>query len=325
MLRFSRPPLLAPGAALQRRALTTGAADVPVNPGALPVTLQDIEAYRRDGVVHLQGAFSAEWVAYMRRGFRDGMERPGKYAEFIGAGATWDTMFAEGAKERTLDMFQDQVFYQEAIDRLPRWAAVAARSQAPGLIAELMGSSSATFFYMHPILKRGGSEQAIPWHQDLPYWKVDGHQIGSVWIALDDMPLSSSVRYLRGSHLWGLFRPRHFVDSSPYEGREELPLLPDVDEMLREGRTEMLAYEVRAGDALCFDARIVHGSLGNVQATGHDHRRIALRFGGDDAVYCDRAGETAIPTVEIDASHGLKHGEALACEAFPKVWPAGAP
>ena len=33
--------------------------------------------------------------------------------------------------------------------------------------------------------------------------------------------------------------------------------------MIAEGEVEALAFEVAAGDALCFDARIVHGSPGN--------------------------------------------------------------
>ena len=45
-----------------------------------------------------------------------------------------------------------------------------------------------------------------------------GRQIGSVWVALDDMPKAASVQYIKGSHKWGLFQPRHFVDASPYLG-----------------------------------------------------------------------------------------------------------
>eukprot|EP00913_Durusdinium_trenchii_P012889 g12104.t1 len=221
--------------------------------------------------------------------------------------------------QNDVQMFQDQVFYAEATERVPAWQPLL-HSHAAQLIAELMGSAAVSFFYLHAILKRGGCEQAIPWHQDLPYWKVDGRQIGSVWIALDDMPLAASVRYVQGSHAWGLFRPQHFVDHSSYTGREDLPLLPDVDGLLQTGRANALAFEVKAGDALCFDARIVHGSLGNPEVV-QEHRRIALRFGGDDATYCDREGETAIPTPEIDATHGLRHGDALTCEAFPRVWP----
>lgn len=304
------------------RSVHITARSIPACPNHVPVTSEDVEAYRRDGVVLLRKAFSPEWVSFMRQAFREGMERPGKYAEFMRSGTTWKTMFDEGREIGNLDMFQDQVFYEDAVGRLPLWAAVATHSHAAAIISTLMRSQSVAFFYMHPILKKGGSEREIPWHQDLPYWKVEGRQIGSVWIPLDDMPLSASVRYLRGSHLWGLFRPRHFVDQSPYEGRDELPEMPDIENLIRDGKTEMLAYEVQAGDALCFDARIVHGSLGNCEGEGRDHRRVALRFGGDDATYCDRSGESAIPTPEIDATHGLRHGDALACEAFPKVWPS---
>ncbi|CAE8582512.1 unnamed protein product [Polarella glacialis] len=303
----------------QSRSYLT-AAQAPAFSPHVPVTSDDVQAYQRDGVVQLRGAFGPDWVAYMRQAFDEAMDRPGKYAEFIGEGVTRTNLFSEGADRRKVEMFQDQVFYEEALERVPAWAAVAETSPAAAIIARLMESDTVSFFYMHPILKRGGAQQAIPWHQDLPYWKVDGRQIGSVWIALDDMPLSASVQYLSGSHAWGLFRPRHFVDHTPYEGRDE-PALPDIESMLREGRTRALAFEVKAGDALCFDARVVHGSLGNPEAPGRDHRRVALRFGGDDATYCDRPGETAIPTPEIDASHGLRHGDRLVCKAFPRVWP----
>lgn len=289
---------------------------------AVGMTESDAAAYQRDGVVHLRGAFSDAWVSLMRDGFRDAMEQPGAYAEFIGSGVTWDSLFDSDAKTREIEMFQDQIFFEEAMERVPAWVDVVQRSPAAAMIASLMLSRTATFFYAHVILKRGGGgDRAIPWHQDLPYWKVDGEQIGSVWIALDDMPIAASVRYIRGSHRWGLFRPQHFVDASPYQGRDELPLLPDVDDMLARGEAEALAFDVAPGDAVCFDARIVHGSFGNPIGSGRDHRRVALRFGGDDAAYCARSGETAIPTPEVDASHGLRHGDRLACKTFPLVWP----
>ncbi|CAK0826169.1 unnamed protein product [Prorocentrum cordatum] len=258
------------------------------------VTGADVETYRRDGVVCLRGAFGSHWLEVMRAAFSDAMDRPGTYAEFIGKDTTWNTLFEAGAERRELAMFQDQVFFQDAVQRVPALADVALRSPAAEMIARLMGSTTAAFFYHHLIMKRGPTEQPIPWHQDLPYWKVDGNQIGSVWIALDDMPASANVRYVAGSHTWGLFRPQHFVDATPYEGRAELPSLPDVDGMLRDGRVRAVAFDVAAGDALCFDSRIVHGSPGGRGAPGGDMRRVALRFGGDDATYCDRQGETAI-------------------------------
>lgn len=276
----------------------------------------DVETFQRDGVVKIAGVFSAEWLEYTRRAFREAMEKPGPCAEFIGEGTTWGTLFDEGASERPLEMFQDQ----ECSQRLSSWATVSRESPAAPLIAGLMKSDTATFFYEHLILKRGGADRAIPWHQDLPYWKVDGSQIASVWVALDDMPASSGVRWVLGSHRWSLFQPKHFVDASPYEG-VELPPLPDIDALLAQGEARTAVFDVKAGDALCFDARIVHGSPGNDCPPNNDHRRVALRFGGDDAVYCERQGETAIPTPATDAKHGLKHGDPLSCKVFPRVWP----
>ena len=49
-------------------------------------------------------------------------------------------------------------------------------------------------------------------------------------------------------------QPKH-NDDNPRGGRDDLPLLPDVDAMLQQGKAKALAFEVKAGDALCFDAR----------------------------------------------------------------------
>jgi len=287
------------------------------------VTEAQIATYRRDGVVHLPGAFAGH-LQELREAFALAMARPGKYAEFIGKNATWANLFEEGAEEREVEMYQDQIFMRDIKARLPSWGPMLESCPAAEISARLMGSSSAAFFYAHTILKSSGSpDRAIPWHQDLPYWKIDGCHIGSVWIALDDMPISASVRYVAGSHEWGLFRPRHFVDASPYDGRDE-PEMPDIDAKLEAGETQALAFDVLAGDALCFDARTIHGSPGNPfsaeAGSRNDHRRIALRFGGDDCRYCDREGETAIPTPDLDAVHGLADGEHLACEDFPELW-----
>ena len=56
------------------------------------------------------------------------------------------------------------------------------------------------------------------------------------------------------------------------------------------------------------------------QESDKDHRREALRFGGDDCFYVEREGESAIPTPEVEAVHGLRHGDRLACKSFPKVY-----
>jgi len=281
------------------------------------LTQAECQAYRDDGVVCLRGILDQAWIDKMQQGFTEAMQSPGPCAEFIGKDTTLGTLFDEGSVNRDFEMFQDQFCTR----RVKSLARVAQDSPAAPIIAELLASTTATFFYDHLILKRSGTEKAIPWHQDLPYWKVDGQQIGSIWIPLDPMPETSSVQYIRGSHLWGLFRPRHFVDSSPYENTEDLPPMPDIDTLLAKDEVQGLKFTVSPGDVVAFDARIVHGSPGNLEPESGDQRRIALRFVGDDATYCERPGETAIPTPDIDPLHGLKHGDPLTCHIFPRVWP----
>ena len=246
-------------------------------------------------------------------------------------------------------MFQDQF----STKRCPKMKEFLTISNVGQMAAELMQSKTATFFYDHVIAKRprptssdGGPDQSssssstsslsdcIPWHQDLPYWRINGTQIVSVWIPFDVIPSTSSVKWALGTHRWGLFRPQHFVDATPYQGTEHLPSLPNMDDLIRTKQVTCHTFSCQPGDVLVFDARIIHCSDGNLtenstnrNQNSHDnsnnnsnvHRRVAFRFGGDDAVYWERQGETAIPTPDI--VHGLQHGDPLKCDAFPQVWP----
>ena len=60
---------------------------------------------------------------------------------------------------------------------------------------------------------------------------------------------------------------------------------------------------------------IVHGAPANT--TARRRRARATRWAGDDARYCIRPGEVAIPTRDP----GLGHGDVLDCDDFPAVWP----
>jgi len=238
--------------------------------------------------------------------FAASMERPGPYAEVVQEPVAWWNPFEQPRASRVQSDqpwgdFMDYVFYEGGSGRTPAWDAVVREAPAAAIIASLMGSATAAFFYGQLIVKRGGAERVIPWHQDLPYWKVEGRQIGTVWVALDDMPAEAGVQYIPGSHRW------------PGEAKQWLDVTPAQ-------AAEAVSFAVRAGDAVCFDARVVHGSPGNPEGPGSSHRRVALRFGGDDAVYWERAGHTPIPIAEVDRAHGLRHGDSLACSAFPRVF-----
>ena len=65
--------------------------------------------------------------------------------------------------------------------------ALARMSDAARISAELMGSPSVRLFHDHVLVKEGGTRQRTPWHQDQPYYNVDGRGV-SAWIPVDPVP-----------------------------------------------------------------------------------------------------------------------------------------
>ena len=45
--------------------------------------------------------------------------------------------------------------------------------------------------------KEPGTQRATPWHQDLPYYCVDGAQTVSLYVSLDEVPAEIAVRFWR--------------------------------------------------------------------------------------------------------------------------------
>uniref|UniRef100_A0A0G4FPP2 Phytanoyl-CoA dioxygenase n=1 Tax=Chromera velia CCMP2878 TaxID=1169474 RepID=A0A0G4FPP2_9ALVE len=297
---------------------------------------ETVETFRRDGIVHLKQVLSPEQVESVRAAANEAVANPGPLAELIRADTNWENLYEQNGngkgeedKEGTgkklsvdwesVEMFQDL----EMHCRLPSFRRLVAELPCGGILARLAGSSRVCFFYDHLIIKRGGTKKEIPFHQDLPYWKVKDPNVFTAWIPLDPMPEEDAVEFVASSHRWGLFRPRHFVDQSDYEGVSDLPPMPDIKEMRAEGKAKALRFGVQPGDLLCFDARIVHGSPGNSQTDGQKQRRLALRFAGDGHTYVDHGRETAVPTEAVTNAAGLKTGDPLwsAPLFFPLVWP----
>ena len=66
-------------------------------------------------------------VPKMRAAFAEAMEKPGKYAEFVGKNTTWETLFTRESGQDNIEglqMFQDQLFYQEILARAPGFSDV---------------------------------------------------------------------------------------------------------------------------------------------------------------------------------------------------------
>jgi ectoine hydroxylase-related dioxygenase (phytanoyl-CoA dioxygenase family) len=265
--------------------------------GAAALSAAEREAYLRDGVVCLRGMFAPHWLDFLADAIDEAMADPGPQAQEYTPRGGAGRFFGD------LELFH----------RLPKFRRFALESPAARLAAETMGATRVNFFYDQLLVKEPGTAERTPWHQDQPYWAVSGRQVCSVWLTLDPVPEEVSVEYVRGSHRWPEYSPYHFADGTPYADTG-LPALPDIE--ARRGEYAIARFAMQPGDCLVFQAMIVHGAPGN---RGVRRRRaLSTRWAGDDARYCVRHGEVAIPT----ADPGLAHGARLDSARFPLVWTA---
>jgi ectoine hydroxylase-related dioxygenase (phytanoyl-CoA dioxygenase family) len=257
---------------------------------------QQVADYRRDGAVYLPGLFK-DWVDSISAGIERNMREPGPYAsENLRAGDTGR-------------FFDDYCNWE----RIPEFQGVVRRSPAAETAAELMGSSSAQFFHDHVLVKEPGTSKATPWHQDSPYYFVEGEQTVSFWIPVD--PVSqATLRCIAGSHLWPkLVMPvRWLSDQNFYPGDNNYLPVPDPD--AEPDKFSVLEWPMQPGDAVAFHYRTVHGARANMSE--HRRRAFSIRWVGDDAHYVSRPGRTSPPY----PGHGMQEGQRLRADWFPTIW-----
>jgi ectoine hydroxylase-related dioxygenase (phytanoyl-CoA dioxygenase family) len=180
-----------------------------------------------------------------------------------------------------------------------------------------MGAREVQIFHDHVLVKEPGTPKATPWHQDMPYYCVDGMQTASYWIPLDPVTEETTLRLVLGSHLWPkLLRPKKWAGGEDFYANDaEFMDLPEVES----GSYAILEEALEPGDAIVFNYRTVHGARGN---RGSRRRRaFSARFVGDEARFIQRPGRTSPPYPGI----GQSSGERLREDWFPTVWRASAP
>lgn len=244
---------------------------------------QDVKTFQADGVIVLRQVFN-DWVEPLRAGVQSLMADPGPMERTVKP--------ADGSAA----FFQDLCNWQ----RIPPFRDFVFESPAGKIAARLMGSSTARFFHDHVLVKQPGGSTVTPWHQDQPYYCVEGSQSVSFWIPLDPVRRDVVMECVRGSHRWGKgFRPMRFDGSRLYEN-DNFETMPDIDAMRDE--LDIAGWDMEPGDAIAFNFRTVHGAPGNHSPRAR--RVFSARWVGDDAVYAERAGKGSPPFTGLTMSDG---------------------
>jgi ectoine hydroxylase-related dioxygenase (phytanoyl-CoA dioxygenase family) len=255
------------------------------------VTDQMVEDFQRDGAVLVKGLWK-DWVDPLRAGIERNMTEPGPYgAENLKPG--------EGGR-----FFDDYCNWT----RIPEFETVIKDSDVAQVAAKLMGSARVQMFHDHVLVKEPGTSKPTPWHQDGPYYFVQGRQTVSFWSPMDPVK-EASLRCVAGSHRWEkeVLPTRWLAETSFYPDSDRYMPVPDPD---AEGM-RVLEWQMEPGDAVAFNFGTLHGARGNT--TSSRRRAFSLRLLGDDARYVTRPGRTS-PSFP---GHDMVEGQVLRQDWFP--------
>ena len=133
-----------------------------------------------------------------------------------------------------------------------RWAAL------------LTGAQMIQVWAVQMLYKPPGGDVAgnIGWHQDRQYWRYwqEGSELFTAWIAISDVDEASGpMRFVRGSHCWGLIGEGDFFGTDHSAQRDKIPIPA--------GQTWQEAPAILAPGAVSFHHNLTyHGSGPNVSA-----------------------------------------------------------
>lgn len=260
------------------------------------LTTEQITQFQEKGVIFLPGVFS-EWVEPLRESVQMVLDAPSPLERSYTPQDGSAPFFQDYCNWKRFAPLHDFIF----------------QSEAGHVAAQLMRSCTARFFHDHILVKRPGTSLVTPWHQDFPYYCVQGSQSVSFWTPLDPVPREVSLECVGGSHRWSEvgFRPKRFDGSNLYK-LDDFSEMPDIDDHRDE--LEILGYTLQPGDAIAFDFRTIHGAPGNNSSTAR--RVVSTRWVGDDARWAVRQGETSPPYPHLD----LPDGAPFDAPDFPLVY-----
>jgi ectoine hydroxylase-related dioxygenase (phytanoyl-CoA dioxygenase family) len=233
-----------------------------------------IEQYRADGCVVIRGLFRADEVASVERGIERNLAEPGP-------------LFGVASRENDPGRFVEDFCNWQRIDEYRR---IAFDSRAADVAGDLMGGTTVRLFHDHLLVKEPGTRQPTPWHQDQPYYNVDGFDNCSMWMPVDAVPAESTLEFLAGSHLGNWLMPRTFLtEQAKWFPDGTLDELPDIE--ANSDAYDIRGWALEPGDVVFFHMLTAHHAYG-VPGTRR-RRAFSLRFLGDDATHAPRPWRTS--------------------------------
>ena len=220
----------------------------------------------------VRGAFTPDEVELITRGIDRNLAEPSERAQVA------------SRNDDPGRFFEDFCNWQ----RLPELEQVIRGSQAAAIAGELTGSEHIRLYHDHILVKEAATRQRTPWHQDQPYYNVEGTQTCSVWAPVDPVSREATLEFVAGSQLGPWLMPRTFMDGqAKWFPDGALADLPDIE--ADRDAFPIIGWELEPGDAVFFNMLTLHAA-GPSEGL---RRAFSVRFLGDDVTHAPRAWKTS--------------------------------
>ena len=263
------------------------------------LTQQNIDEFDRDGAICLRSVLSSNQIKELRDGIEFNLNHLSPLAKVVSEADD------PGSFIEDFCTWQQNVFYRNFIF-----------NSEIGMIASLlMKSSIARLYHDHLLVKETNTRQGTPWHQDQPYYNIDGKQNCSMWIPADSISREATLEFIAGSHKGPWLMPRSFRDNqAKWFPEGTLGELPDIDS--KRDRFPIIGWDVEPGDIVCFHMLTLHAARG--PDPGQRRRVFSVRVLGDDITHAPRKWRTSPPFDGLE--NELSVGAAMVHPLFPIIW-----
>mmetsp|Transcript_17363 Transcript_17363/g.31995 ORF Transcript_17363/g.31995 Transcript_17363/m.31995 type:complete len:438 (+) Transcript_17363:42-1355(+) len=251
------------------------------------ITEEHRQRLEEDGVVHIKGLLTPQWIEYLRDATDWQVDNPHFYSTVGVASGLYD--YIQRSIWACNDAYANFLYYSP-------------------LASALAGLSGAKELRLATDLLMVNPNKGFKWHQDNQNGPIDAFKDGVAlrwWCTMDDCPPDHGAPvYLKGSHRnTQVSKDAVFVDLEK-DGLLDYP--------------ELIEFRPKAGDLIVWHPKAIHKIDGpKTQDWEARKRRV---YGGtvvvDDATYVEGGAQFSDM-----GSHTLKEGDLLHHPLFPKIYP----
>ena len=275
------------------------------------ITPEEIDTYHRDGVLLLQNMFDKDWIELLDKGLDVNIKTPTRRSRIWHKDTSGHSMFYDHTAWQGIDEYRKFIF----------------NSPAAQICGRLTGSTAINFFFDSVFVRSAGTQFETPWHQDEPYWSVEGYDACSIWMPLVPVKRKSSLSFVPGSHrLKTVFKQYNFGDLNPVRKKKVDQVdfsdiaeqeFPDIN--ANPEHFGVVSWDVEPGDCVVFNGRTMHGGSGKLDGDC-DLRVFTTKWVGDDVriKFRDCGMDPDLSSDMIEK--GLKPGDRPDTDLYPRIW-----